>query len=71
MWRCAKLERLEEVAKALNLGLLKLQGVLEHIGLQLGVVYPNGTTANFHSVEHQVVVLSADLTKLRVASARP
>lgn len=60
-WR-TKLQRLQQMAKAVNLSVLQLEHFTQDVFLQLCVVDSDGSAADLHAVQHEVVVLSSNLT---------
>ena len=61
MRRRAKLQRLQQVLKALDLVIFELKHFTQDVFLQLRIVNSNGSTADLHAVQDEIVVLSPDL----------
>lgn len=59
--RRAKLQRLQQVPKALDLVILELEHFTQDVFLQLRIVDSDGSAADLHAVQDEIVVLSPDL----------
>ena len=67
MWGRTVGERLQHVSKTTvdDIG-RNLQDVLKHLLLQGGLVNPDGTSAEFHAIQHDIIMLAADRLWIRI-----
>lgn len=61
MRRRTKLQRLQQMPEPGHLFLLQFQDLTEDVFLQGRVMDSNGSAADFHAVQDEIVVLSPDL----------